>query len=136
MSDFTIRSLTPETFDDFAALVERNKGMFASCWCTWFHPDDREPMHRIVSGAAARHASFSCEFRAMRWDGAYRWLLSTGRPRHGAGAFLGFIGAVVDITERRQLERRIGRRVRSTGRLRGPGDPARPAGPPRLTRSS
>ena len=43
MSDFTIRALTPETFDDFAALVERNKGMFASCWCTWFHPDDREP---------------------------------------------------------------------------------------------
>ena len=43
MSDFTITSLTLETFDDFAALVERNKGMFASCWCTWFHPDDREP---------------------------------------------------------------------------------------------
>ncbi|MDF2968901.1 MAG: family N-acetyltransferase, partial [Nocardioidaceae bacterium] len=38
MSDFTIKSLTSETFDDFAALVERNKGMFASCWCTWFHP--------------------------------------------------------------------------------------------------
>ena len=34
MSDFTIKALTPETFDDFAALVERNKGMFASCWCT------------------------------------------------------------------------------------------------------
>ncbi|WP_231372360.1 hypothetical protein [Terracoccus sp. 273MFTsu3.1] len=43
MSDHTIRALTPETFGDFAALVERNKGMFASCWCTWFHPEDREP---------------------------------------------------------------------------------------------
>jgi GNAT superfamily N-acetyltransferase len=43
MSDYTIRALTPETFGDFAALVERNKGMFASCWCTWFHPEDREP---------------------------------------------------------------------------------------------
>ncbi len=28
MSDFTIKALTAETFDDFAALVERNKGMF------------------------------------------------------------------------------------------------------------
>ena len=37
MSDITIKALTPETFDDFAALVERNKGMFASCWCTHFH---------------------------------------------------------------------------------------------------
>ena len=43
MSDHTIKALTPETFDDFAALVERNKGMFANCWCTWFHPEDREP---------------------------------------------------------------------------------------------
>ena len=43
MSDNTIRALTPETFGDFAALVERNQGMFANCWCTWFHPDDREP---------------------------------------------------------------------------------------------
>jgi hypothetical protein len=42
MSDLTIRPLSPETFDDFAALVERNKGMFASCWCTWFHPDCAE----------------------------------------------------------------------------------------------
>jgi GNAT superfamily N-acetyltransferase len=42
MSDYTIRALTPETFSDFAALVERNKGMFASCWCTWFHPHCEE----------------------------------------------------------------------------------------------
>jgi GNAT superfamily N-acetyltransferase len=42
MSDYPIKALTPETFDDFAALVERNKGMFASCWCTWFHPECEE----------------------------------------------------------------------------------------------
>jgi hypothetical protein len=42
MSDFAIQPLTSETFGDFAALVERNKGMFASCWCTWFHPDCAE----------------------------------------------------------------------------------------------
>ena len=42
MSDLTIRALTPDTFNDFAALVERNKGMFASCWCTHFHPDCAE----------------------------------------------------------------------------------------------
>ncbi len=42
MSDFTIRPLTSETFDDFVALVERNGGMFAGCWCTKFHPDCAE----------------------------------------------------------------------------------------------
>jgi hypothetical protein len=42
MSDFTIKALTSGPFDDFAALVERNKRMFASCWCTYFHPDCAE----------------------------------------------------------------------------------------------
>src|SRR5690348_11185821 len=46
MSDLTIRALTPDTFDDFAALVERNGGMFAHCWCTWFHPDCVEKEER------------------------------------------------------------------------------------------
>ena len=42
MSDFTIKALTPETFDDFAALVERNKGMFAAAGARRFHPDCAE----------------------------------------------------------------------------------------------
>ena len=42
MSDLTIKALAPETFGDFVALVERNKGMFASCWCVKFHPDCTE----------------------------------------------------------------------------------------------
>ena len=42
MSDLTIKALAPETFGDFVALVERNKGMFASCWCVHFHPDCAE----------------------------------------------------------------------------------------------
>ena len=46
MSDFTIKALTSETFDDFAALVERNGGMFAGCWCTKVHPDCMEKGQR------------------------------------------------------------------------------------------
>lgn len=42
MSGLTIKALEPTTFDDFAALVERNGGMFASCWCVHFHPDCAE----------------------------------------------------------------------------------------------
>src|SRR6188768_4364165 len=39
---FTIRELTPETWDAFAALVERHNGIFGGCWCIWFHPDCAE----------------------------------------------------------------------------------------------
>lgn len=33
----TIRSLSPDTWPAFAALVERHGGIFGGCWCTWFH---------------------------------------------------------------------------------------------------
>ena len=36
---FTTRMLTPETWDDFAALVEANNGVWGGCWCMGFHPE-------------------------------------------------------------------------------------------------
>jgi hypothetical protein len=35
----TTRMLTPETWDDFAALVEVNNGVWGGCWCMGFHPE-------------------------------------------------------------------------------------------------
>lgn len=39
MSAFTVRPLGPATWDAFAALVERNNGIFGGCWCIGFHPE-------------------------------------------------------------------------------------------------
>src|SRR4051794_15633368 len=33
---YTVRDLTPGTWDAFAALVERHNGVWNGCWCTWF----------------------------------------------------------------------------------------------------
>jgi GNAT superfamily N-acetyltransferase len=41
MDAYTIKALDPSTWDDFAAMVERNSGLFSGCWCTWFHPQVR-----------------------------------------------------------------------------------------------
>jgi GNAT superfamily N-acetyltransferase len=35
---FTIKALDETTWDAFAALVERNNGVFGGCWCIGFHP--------------------------------------------------------------------------------------------------
>jgi hypothetical protein len=35
----TTRTLTPETGDDFAALVEANNGVWGGCWCIGFQPE-------------------------------------------------------------------------------------------------
>lgn len=38
-SEYRTRLLTPETWDDFAALVEANNGVWGGCWCMGFHPE-------------------------------------------------------------------------------------------------
>ena len=37
---YTIRALDESTWAAFAALVERNNGVFGGCWCMGFHPED------------------------------------------------------------------------------------------------
>jgi hypothetical protein len=36
---YTTRLLTADTWDDFAALVEANNGVWGGCWCMGFHPE-------------------------------------------------------------------------------------------------
>jgi GNAT superfamily N-acetyltransferase len=38
-SNFRIRPLDVSTWPAFAALVERNNGIFGGCWCIAFHPE-------------------------------------------------------------------------------------------------
>ena len=38
VTQYTTRLLTPGTWDDFAALVEANNGVWGGCWCIGFHP--------------------------------------------------------------------------------------------------
>ena len=38
-TQYTIRALDETTWDAFAALVERNNGVFGGCWCIGFHPE-------------------------------------------------------------------------------------------------
>lgn len=40
--------LTPETWGEFAELVERNNGVYGGCWCIAFHPRELHgPDHRL-----------------------------------------------------------------------------------------
>jgi hypothetical protein len=48
VAEYTIKPLGPDTWDDFARLIERQgNASFGApgCWCLWFHPRDaaREP---------------------------------------------------------------------------------------------
>ena len=37
---YTVKALDESTWAAFAALVERNNGIFGGCWCMAFHPED------------------------------------------------------------------------------------------------
>jgi GNAT superfamily N-acetyltransferase len=38
MNEYAVRALDATTWDAFARLAEKHKGMgFGGCWCTWFH---------------------------------------------------------------------------------------------------
>jgi len=43
MPDVHIRPLTPDTWPDFAALVERHGGVWGGCWCLAFHAEGASP---------------------------------------------------------------------------------------------
>ena len=74
-------------------------------WKDVLHPDDVETYAASFDEAARDYRAFSAEYRALRWDGVYRWLHVNARPRFGAGSeFLGYIGALMDVTERRHAE--------------------------------
>ena len=91
-------------------------------WLDRMHPDDRAATIQQYRDAVARRRPFHLEYRMLRHDGQYRWLLDAGVPRFGPdGTLLGFVGCATDVTERRQLEQRLVRaeRAQAIGQLAG-----------------
>ncbi|GAB2507855.1 PAS domain S-box protein [Lysobacter humi (ex Lee et al. 2017)] len=74
-------------------------------WLDAVHPDDAERSKATFVRANAAHEAFSFEYRLRRADGAWRWCVDSAVPRFdGEGTFLGFVGSVIDITERKRVE--------------------------------
>ena len=66
------------------------------------HPDDEPHARRTFAEANAKRAPFRIDYRLRRKDGDYRWAIDSATPRFGSGGeFLGYVGSVLDITERR-----------------------------------
>ena len=77
-------------------------------WATAAHPDDQAVAAAAFRDASERRASYEIDFRLRRADGAYRWVIDAGRPRFGPdGEFLGYVGSVIDVHERKQAEERL-----------------------------
>jgi PAS domain S-box-containing protein len=74
-------------------------------WCESLHPEDTQAVCVAFAAAIAARVPITLEYRIRRWDGVYRWVIDRGRPRFDERARLvGFIGSVIDITERKLAE--------------------------------
>ncbi|KQT13504.1 PAS domain-containing hybrid sensor histidine kinase/response regulator [Ramlibacter sp. Leaf400] len=85
-------------------------------WLEMVHPRERPAAAAAFRDANSRQVDFAVEHRLRRPDGSWRWVIDAGRPRYAPdGEFLGFVGSVTDIHDRRLAEdalRRSGNRYR------------------------
>ncbi len=69
------------------------------------HPDDREMASWIIRDALSKGTAASLEYRTVHPDGSIHWLTSRGMPlRNADGKITRYIGTIIDITERKQIE--------------------------------
>jgi PAS domain S-box-containing protein len=74
-------------------------------WSFSIHPDDRDRIMATYDQAFDQRTPFQMEYRVRRHDGTYRWIVDYGVPRfESSGAFCGYIGSCLDITDRRSVE--------------------------------
>lgn len=74
-------------------------------WADFIHPADLDRYQSSHHAAFKGREPFSFEYRLRRRDGVFRWILDNGRPYFRDGAFAGFLGSCIDITEHRSAER-------------------------------
>lgn len=75
-------------------------------WMQLMHPDDRARVaeQRVAARTSRQLSSWEARFRI---DGEWRWLRTASRARFDeAGAFQGYVGLAMDITEARLAEER------------------------------
>jgi PAS domain S-box-containing protein len=74
-------------------------------WFDAVHPDEQTSARALFTAANEHRTPFRLEYRLRRNDGAFRWAINAAAPRFDeTGEFLGYIGSVIDITERKQTE--------------------------------
>ena len=74
-------------------------------WISLVHPDDVERCRDVHVKAFDHRQPFEVEHRLRRHDGEDRWIVTRGVPRYGAdGAFVGYVGTAIDVTERKLVE--------------------------------
>jgi len=100
-------------FGDIDKLLGYAPGEFPrtlEAWSDIIHPNDRERVWTAIERHLRGEAAYDVEYRVRHKDGAWRhWLARATVLRDGGGKPSRWVGAVKDITERRQAEEALRR---------------------------
>jgi PAS domain S-box-containing protein len=77
-------------------------------WLDAVHPGDRPLAEQSFVSANAERRDYRVDFRLRRADGIYRWVIDAAAARFTEGGeYLGYVGSVIDIDERREAEEKL-----------------------------
>ncbi|PZU98084.1 MAG: hypothetical protein DCF32_20120 [Leptolyngbya sp.] len=80
-------------------------------WLEAVHPDDQASSNQTFIDANEHRTDFRLEYRLRAKDGTYRWAIDAASPWFdGDGQFKGYIGSVLDISDRKQIEETLRQR--------------------------
>jgi PAS domain S-box-containing protein len=68
------------------------------------HPEDRPAVHHLIERVSRERAAFDLEHRLLMQNGCVRYVHVVGHPSTDEWGRFEFVGAVTDITERKQAE--------------------------------
>ena len=86
-------------------------------WLKLVHEEDRESVRHEYKSHFEGKQSFEAEARFLRHDGAYRWLVCSGKPTFSPeGNFTGYIGSCIDIHDKKVLFEELDHQVRDRTR--------------------
>lgn len=74
-------------------------------WLSTVHPEDRERVEENFLLASEGRNPCRVEYRLRRADDSWAWVIDAAQPRWSPdGRFLGYVGAILDISDRRDAE--------------------------------
>lgn len=113
------------TFLNRAWLEYTGRSLEAELGDGWYdnvNPYDLKHVIPSYKAACARLDPVAVEYRLRGKDGQFRWFLDVARPRFSPdGEYLGYIGVLIDIDERRQLQAQLAQaqKMEAVGQLTG-----------------
>jgi PAS domain S-box-containing protein len=75
------------------------------------HPEDRDRARRVIEQAIQDAGDYEHEYRLLTPEGKVKWLHTRAHAGKDSSGGIEFIGAVVDFTERRNIEEAAARRI-------------------------